>query len=54
MKKIDAHSHIGYFGSWCNVGITADEMVTKMDEYEIEKSIISYPDNELEKVCVGW
>lgn len=52
MKKIDAHSHIGYFGSWCNVGITADEMVTKMDEYEIEKSIISYPDNELVRKAV--
>ena len=45
MKKIDAHAHVGYFGSWCDVGITALEMTEAMRRYEIEKSIICYPDN---------
>ncbi len=50
MKKIDAHAHIGYFGSWCNVGITPDEMVKKMDQYEIEKTIIcTIPNEETQK-----
>ena len=40
MKKIDAHSHIGNFGGWANVSITADELVKQMDEYEIEKTIL--------------
>jgi predicted TIM-barrel fold metal-dependent hydrolase len=45
MKKIDAHAHVGYFGSWCDVGLTAQEMVSSMREYAIERSVISYPDN---------
>lgn len=47
MKKIDAHAHVGYFGSWCDVGITAKEMAEAMRTHEIEKSIVSYPDNEV-------
>jgi predicted TIM-barrel fold metal-dependent hydrolase len=45
MKKIDAHAHVGHFGSWCNVGLTAREMVSAMAGYAIEKSLVSYPDN---------
>ncbi len=45
MRKIDAHAHVGYFGSWCDVGLTADEMVAAMHAYDIERSLISYPDN---------
>ena len=40
-KKIDAHSHVGYFGSWSDVGITPEEMIAQMDEYNVEKTIIS-------------
>lgn len=40
-KKIDAHSHIGYFGDWCDVGITAEELLEEMDRYQIEKTVIS-------------
>jgi predicted TIM-barrel fold metal-dependent hydrolase len=47
MKKIDAHAHIGYFGSWCDVGLTAQEMLEAMDRYNIEKSLVSYPDNSV-------
>ncbi|MDR2422459.1 MAG: amidohydrolase family protein [Deltaproteobacteria bacterium] len=45
--KIDAHAHVGVFGSWCGVAITAQEMAELMPQYGIEKSIISYPDNEV-------
>ena len=40
MKIIDAHAHIGYFGGFFNVGITADELVRQMDEYNIEKAVL--------------
>ncbi len=40
-KKIDAHSHIGVFGSWSNVSITAEELIADMDEYNVEKAVIS-------------
>ncbi|MDR1359381.1 MAG: amidohydrolase family protein, partial [Deltaproteobacteria bacterium] len=49
MRKIDAHAHGGYFGSWCDVGLTAQEMLCAMREYSIEKSLISYPDNSVTK-----
>lgn len=46
-KKIDAHSHVGYFGSWSDVGITPAELVEQMKEYQIEKTVIStYPMKE--------
>lgn len=40
-KKIDAHSHIGYFGGWSDVGITAEELILQMETYNIEKTLIS-------------
>lgn len=40
IKKIDAHSHIGSFGGWSNVAITADELVKSMEEHGIEKTIL--------------
>lgn len=46
-KKIDAHSHIGYFGGWSNVGITAEELIQQMDEYNVERTVIcTYPMKE--------
>lgn len=46
-KKIDAHSHIGQFGSWSNVGITTEELIQQMDEYNVEKTVIcTYPMKE--------
>lgn len=45
MKKIDAHSHIGHFGGWANVGLTADQMIAAMDKNGIERSVVSYMDN---------
>ncbi len=40
MKKIDAHAHIGSFGGWANVAISAKELIGQMDDYEIEKTIL--------------
>jgi predicted TIM-barrel fold metal-dependent hydrolase len=51
VKKIDAHAHVGYFGSWCDVGLTARGMVGLMEEFEIEKSLISYPDNAITRAA---
>lgn len=46
-KKIDAHSHVGYFGGWSDVGITPEELIAQMDEYNVEKTVIStYPIRE--------
>ena len=46
-KKIDAHSHVGYFGGWSDVGITPEELIAQMDEYNVEKTVIStYPIKE--------
>lgn len=54
-KKIDAHSHIGYFGGWCDVGITAEEMLRQMDVYNIEKTVIStFPAEESIAAVDRW
>ncbi|MDR1312713.1 MAG: amidohydrolase family protein [Deltaproteobacteria bacterium] len=47
IRKIDAHAHVGEFGSWCGVAITAEEMAREMEAYGIEKAIVSYPDNRV-------
>ncbi|HIU17294.1 MAG TPA: amidohydrolase [Candidatus Avidesulfovibrio excrementigallinarum] len=52
MKKIDAHAHVGYFGGWANVGMTADEMVAAMDKHDIERTVISYMDNAVTEDAV--
>jgi hypothetical protein len=46
MRYIDAHVHIGQFGGWANVAITADELVRLMDEFEVSRSVICAIDNE--------
>lgn len=42
MKKIDAHAHahLGYIGGWANVGMDVDELISLMDTYEIETTMI--------------
>ena len=39
-KKIDAHSHIGFFGSPFNVDFSTRLLAAQMDEYHIEKTIL--------------
>ena len=47
MKKIDAHAHLGYIGGWANVKMDADELISLMDTYEIETTMICVLDNEV-------
>lgn len=46
MKKIDGHAHIGYIGGWADVGITAEQLINQMDEYEIEKAALCCENND--------
>ena len=39
-RKIDAHAHVGNFGGWAGVSITAEELIAQMDEYNIEKTLL--------------
>lgn len=47
MKKIDAHAHIGKFGGWAGLSLTADELIEKMDKNDIEKTFLCSEPNEL-------
>jgi len=51
-RIIDAHSHVGRFGSWANVSCTAEELLEKMDESGVERSILFAPDNKLVRRAV--
>ena len=46
-KKIDAHSHVGVFGGWAGLSITADELIQQMDENNIEKALLCTEPNDL-------
>ncbi len=45
MKKIDAHAHVGDFGGWAGVSITAQQLVEQMDAYEMEKAVLCSSDS---------
>ena len=47
MKIIDGHAHVGYTGGWADVGITEDQLLAQMDQYNIEKTALCNEDNEL-------
>ncbi len=47
MTTIDAHAHVGSFGSWAGVSCTAEELVAKMDDAGVEKAIVFGLDNDL-------
>ncbi len=51
--KIDAHAHIGKFGSWAGVESTSDELVEQMRLYNVVKSALFYTDNELVRQAVA-
>jgi predicted TIM-barrel fold metal-dependent hydrolase len=46
MKIIDAHAHVGYYGSFFNVGITPEALLRQMDDHQIVKALISDLDND--------
>jgi len=37
---VDAHCHLGYFGGWANVGITAEELLALNKEFNVVHSIV--------------
>ena len=45
MKKIDAHAHLGNFGSWAGVENTAHQLIRHMEEYDIEKTVLCAKDH---------
>jgi uncharacterized protein len=47
--KLDAHAHVGKFGSWAGIESTEEELIAQMKLYNIAKSALFYPDNELVK-----
>jgi uncharacterized protein len=51
-EKIDAHAHIGKFGSWAGLESTADELAKQMELYNVKKSALFYLNNELVKEAV--
>ena len=44
---VDAHSHLGYFGGWANVGITAEQLLALNREFNDVHSVIFSLPNDL-------
>lgn len=51
-RIIDAHAHVGKFGSWANVSCTSEELVGRMDAAKVEKAVLFAPDNALVREAV--
>jgi len=47
MKIIDGHAHVGYTGGWADVGITEEELLAQMDQYNIEKTALCNENNDI-------
>lgn len=50
--KIDAHTHIGDFGSWANLACDPGDLLRSMRLYGVERSALFYTDNDLVKRAV--
>ena len=44
---IDAHAHVGKFGSWAQVSSTGESLIAEMDQFAVEKAIVFSPENLL-------
>ena len=44
---VDAHCHLGYFGGWANVGITAEELIALNKEFNVVHSVVFAQINSL-------
>jgi len=44
---IDAHAHVGKFGSWAQVSSTGESLIAEMDQFAVEKAIAFSPENLL-------
>jgi len=47
LKVIDAHAHLGEFGGWANVRISDDQMISDMDKFNIEKTVVFMIPNDI-------
>jgi len=52
LRVIDAHTHVGTFGSWAQVSCTAEQLLQEMDQFNVEQAILFAPDNDLVKQAV--
>ncbi len=46
-KKIDAHTHIGKFGSPFNIDFDGDRLIGQMHQYNIDKTILCSASGDL-------
>ena len=53
LPVIDAHTHVGTFGSWAQVSCTAEQLLQEMDQFNVEKAILFAADNDLVKASVA-
>jgi len=53
LPVIDAHTHVGTFGSWAQVSCTAEQLLQEMDQFNVEQAILFAPDNNLVKQTVA-
>ncbi len=52
MRIIDAHAHVGSFGSWARVSCTPADLVREMGRFGVSKAILFALDNELTRKAV--
>jgi len=49
---IDAHTHIGKYGSWAQVSCTPDQLLQEMNQFAVERAILFAPDNKMVRQTV--
>ena len=47
LPVIDAHAHVGNFGSWAQVSSTGESLIAEMDQFDVERAIVFSPENIL-------
>jgi hypothetical protein len=47
LTVIDAHAHLGEFGGWANVGISDDQMISYIDRFNIDKTVVFTTPNDI-------
>lgn len=52
MRVIDAHAHLGEFGGWANVHVTAEEMIADMETFNISKTVVFMIPNDIVREAV--
>jgi len=53
VQIVDAHCHIGYFGGWANVGITAEALIELNKAFNVIQSVVFAQDNQLTRDAVN-